>query len=109
MPSPQRPQRRLMTRRHSVRAGLRAAAAIGALAACGFPCVTWSQITPGQASQLRDAIGDRIEALTILGGDYGIAAATFRSTGKFSFGETTDATLTVTKLGGSCDSRDLVG
>ena len=106
MPGPQRPRRRLTTRRHSVRAGLRAAAGIGVLLASVFPCVTWSQISPGQASQLRDAIGDRIEALTILGGDYGIAAATFRSTGKFSFGETTDATLTVTKLGGSGDIGD---
>jgi len=29
----------------------------------------------------------------MLGGDYGLAAANFRSTGKFTFGETTDATL----------------
>jgi len=63
-------------------------------------------MTPSQASQIRDAIGDRIEALTILGGDSGTAAATFRSTGRFSFGETTDATLGITKFGGSGDIGD---
>ncbi len=71
-----------------------------------LPAVAECQITPEQASQLRNAVGDRIEALTILGGDYGVAAANFRSTGKFSFGESTDATLTVTKLGGSGDIGD---
>jgi len=64
------------------------------------------QITPAQASQLRNAVGDRVEALTILGGDYGVAAANFRSTGKFSFGESADATVAVTKLGGSGDIGD---
>lgn len=72
-----------------------------------IPVAAQCQITPAQATQLRDAIGDRIEALTILGGDYGIAAADFRSTGKFSFGESTDATLAVTKLGGSGDFGDV--
>ncbi len=75
---------------------------LGALLSAPAQC----QVTPSQASQLRDAIGGRIEALTILGGDYGIAAANFRSTGKFSFGETSDATLAVTKLGGSGDFGD---
>jgi hypothetical protein len=71
-----------------------------------LPSPARCQITPSQASQIRDAIGDRIEALTILGGDYGIAGATFRSTGRFSFGETTDATLGITKFGGSGDVGD---
>jgi hypothetical protein len=64
------------------------------------------QITPEQASQVRNAIGNRVEALTILGGDYGIAAASFRSTGKFTFGESADASVTVTKLGGAGDIGD---
>ena len=64
------------------------------------------QITPEEASQIRTAIGDRIEALTILGGDYGLAGASFRSTGKFTFGESADATVTVTKLGGAGDIGD---
>ena len=78
-----------------------AAAILGLL-----PIVAEGQITPAQATQLRDALGDRVEALTILGGDYGIAGANFRSTGKFSFGESTDASVTVTKLGGSGDIGD---
>jgi hypothetical protein len=80
--------------------------ALGAVLMCLFSAAAQCQITPAQASQLRDAIGDRIEALTIFGGDYGIAAASFRSTGKFSFGETADAALTVTKLGGAGDIGD---
>lgn len=81
----------------------RTAAAVGLILVGLLPFRAQCQITPAQASQLRDAIGDRIEALTILGGDYGIAAANFRSTGKFSFGGGTDATLGITKLGGSGD------
>ena len=71
-----------------------------------LPFRVHGQITPTQASQFRDAIGNRIEALTILGGDYGIAGASFRSTGKFSFGQSTDATIGITKLGGSGDIGD---
>jgi hypothetical protein len=82
------------------------AATITAALAMFLPVAGFGQITPSAASQLRDAIGDRIEALTILGGDYGIAGANFRSTGKFSFGETSDATLAVTKLGGAGDIGD---
>jgi len=59
------------------------------------------QITPEQAAQIQDAIGDRIEALTVLGGDYGLAGGNFRSTGRFQFGGNTAAQLDVTKLGGS--------
>ena len=87
-------------------ARLRTLAAV-CLAVVGLlPYRAQGQITSAEASQLRDAIGDRIEALTILGGDYGIAAATFRSTGRFSFGEDTDATLGISKLGGSGDIGD---
>ena len=78
------------------------AAILVALLPAGAEC----QITPEQASQLRNAIGARVEALTILGGDYGIAGANFRSTGKFTFGESTDATVAVTKLGGAGDIGD---
>jgi hypothetical protein len=81
-------------------------AAVGSLLVAWLPSAAYCQITPSQASQIRDAIGNRIEALTILGGDYGIAAANFRSTGRFSFGESTDATLGITKFGGSGDIGD---
>jgi hypothetical protein len=79
---------------------------ISALLALAPPHAAWCQITPDQASQVRTAIGDRIEALTILGGDYGLAGASFRSTGRFSFSENTDATLDVTKLGGAGEIGD---
>jgi hypothetical protein len=84
-----------------------AAAALSGLVLAGFlPIGARCQITPAQATQLRNAIGNRVEALTILGGDYGVAAANFRSTGKFSFGESADATVAITKLGGSGDIGD---
>lgn len=71
-----------------------------------LPVRVLGQISPTQATQIRDATGDRIEALTILGGDYGLAAANFRSTGIFSFGENADATIGITKLGGAGDLGD---
>jgi hypothetical protein len=83
-----------------------AVALVGSAFATSLPGPAQGQITPEQASQIRNAVGSRIEALTIFGGDYGLAAANFRSTGKFSFGESTDATLAVTKLGGSGDIGD---
>jgi hypothetical protein len=80
--------------------------AMGAALAAALPGGAGAQITPSEASQVRNAIGNRIEALTILGGDFGIAAANFRSTGKFEFGESSDATLAVTKLGGAGEIGD---
>lgn len=89
----------------------RAAALVAAFAAALYGVGARCQITSEQANQIRDAVGNRIEALTILGGDYGIAAANFRSTGRFSFGsaafgETADATLRVSKFGGAGDIGD---
>ena len=95
-----------MTRGVSARSCLRTATAIGASLLFWSPGSTWSQITPAQASQIRDAVNNRIEALTIFGGDYGIAAANFRSTGRFTLGESAGATLDVTKLGGSGEIGD---
>lgn len=94
------------SRKGTLRSCPRAAAAIAAALAALAPLCAECQITPEQASQLRDAIGNRVEALTILGGDYGIAGADFRSTGKFSFGESADASIRVTKLGGAGDIGD---
>jgi hypothetical protein len=64
------------------------------------------QITPAQESQIRNVIGNRIEALTILGADYGLAGGTFRSTGRFQSGGSTNSQLTVTKLGGGGEVGD---
>lgn len=66
------------------------------------------QLTPMQAGQIQSTVGDRVEALAILGGDYGLAGGTFRSTGKFTSGVSDDAILGVTKLGGAGDIGDPV-
>jgi hypothetical protein len=80
--------------------------ALGWILIIGFAAPARAQITPAQASQIQGSIGDRIEALTILGGDYGLAGGTFRSTGKFQFGGSDNAELVVSKLGGSGDIGD---
>jgi hypothetical protein len=61
------------------------------------------QITAEQQNALRTAIGSRIEALQILGGDYGLSGGQFRSTGKFVPTSNADADLHFSKLGGSGD------
>ena len=83
-----------------------AVAAFGMVFLALLPYRAHCQITLTQMSQLRDVINNRIEALTILGGDYGIAAANFRSTGTFTFGESADATLDITKFGGAGEIGD---
>jgi hypothetical protein len=67
------------------------------------PLTTRAQITPDQANEIRNAIGNRVEALAILAGDYGITGGDFRTTGKFQGGESIDAEMIVTKLGGAGD------
>jgi len=67
------------------------------------PVTTRAQITSDQANEIRNAIGNRVEALAILAGDYGITGGNFRTTGKFQGGETIDAQMVVTKLGGAGD------
>jgi hypothetical protein len=44
------------------------------------PSTGQSQITPEQADQLRNVLGNRIEALTILGGDFGLSDGHYLST-----------------------------
>lgn len=62
-----------------------------------LPLPVWSQITPGQAEQLRTGINDRIEALTILGGDYLLGGGHFHSTGDGP----SDVDIDTSKFGGS--------
>jgi hypothetical protein len=66
----------------------------------------YCQITPAQETRIREAISSRIEALTILGGDYGLAGGTFRTTGRFQDGASSDSELLVTKLGGGGEIGD---
>jgi hypothetical protein len=67
------------------------------------PLAARAQITPDQANAIHNAIGNRVEALAILAGDYGITGGDFRSTGKFQGNESIDAEMIVTKLGGAGD------
>ena len=61
-----------------------------ALAALALPRAAVAQL-----QGLRDIIGDRIEAVTVLGGDYGISGASYRGDNK--------NTIDISKFGGSGD------
>ena len=69
-----------------------------------LPAAGHGQITPGQANLIREGINDRIEALTILGGDYILGGGQYHSTGT---GGPSDYTADVTKFGGSGEFADL--
>jgi hypothetical protein len=72
-----------------------------------FPCAGRCQISPTQANQIRTSLENRIEALTILGGDFGLAGGTFKSHGKLQPGQaSSEVELDVTKGGGSGDIGD---
>jgi len=79
------------------------AAAISVLLLGLLPALAQAQFTPAQVSQLQSLIGSRIEALTILGGDYGLAGGSFRSTGRLQVVGNAGSTSRVTKLGGAGD------
>jgi hypothetical protein len=79
---------------------LRAGAAIGAVLAVLFPWSAHCQITPAEANSIRSTIGDRVEALTILGCDFGLAGGTYRFTGN------NDGEVHVSKFGGDGDVGD---
>ena len=44
-----------------------------------LPCAVRCQITTNQANEIRAGIENRIEALTILGGDFGLSDGSFSS------------------------------
>jgi hypothetical protein len=84
-----------------------ATAAIVALGMSLLPGTGRCQISPNQANQIRTAIENRIEALTILGGDFGLAGGTFRSRGKLQPGQaSTQVESDVTKGGGDGEIGD---
>ena len=64
------------------------------------------QTTSEQLNALGAALGSRIEALSILGGDYGLSGGSFRSTGKLLPSADQDADLQFSKLGGSGEIGD---
>jgi hypothetical protein len=83
------------------------AVAIVALALSLVPGTGRGQITSEQAKQIRAGIEDRIEALTILGGDFGLASGVFRSRSQIQTGQgSTDVQSDVTKGGGAGDVGD---
>jgi hypothetical protein len=57
-----------------------------------------AQITPGEINNLRNTIGNRIEAATILGGDFGMTGA--------SYNKGSGGNLTLSKFGGWGDIGD---
>ena len=65
-----------------------------------------AQISPTQASLIENAIGARVEALTILGGDFGLSDGTFHTTGALRPGRAVDTDTRVTKVGGDGDVGD---
>jgi hypothetical protein len=75
---------------------------MGLILAGQLPLSAWAQITPSQADQIRSAIANRVEAETILGGDYGLGGGTYKSTGNSN--HTTE--ISISKFGGSGDVGD---
>ena len=57
------------------------------------------QLTPAQENLFSTTIGDRVDAETILGGDYGIGGGAYKST----IDNSKNANMTVNKFGGSGD------
>jgi hypothetical protein len=81
---------------------LHAGASIGLILAGQLPRVAHSQITPAQANQFRSGIANRVEAATILGGDYGLGDGSYNSTG----GSHSNIDISVSKFGGSGEVGD---
>lgn len=62
-------------------------------------------ISPAQAALIRNVIGARVEAMTILGGDFGLSDGNFHSTGSLD-GMGADVDTSATKIGGDGDVGD---
>jgi hypothetical protein len=87
--------------------GLRRGAALAFILIGLLPCAVRCQITPSQADEIRAGIENRIEALTILGGDFGLSDGSFRSDGTQQPGRaSTHVESDVTKGGGAGDVGD---
>ena len=72
-----------------------------------FPCVARCQIAPNQANAIRTGIENRVEALTILGGDFGLSDGRFKSRTSLPAVEASaDVVSNVTKGGGDGDVGD---
>jgi hypothetical protein len=93
---------------HSLaRRPLKAPLANFVLLVMGLPGATVAQITPEVVNQTRAVVQDRIVALTILGGDYGLSSGFYRLHGPMALVESdADVKFDVTKFGGSGDVGD---
>jgi hypothetical protein len=83
----------------------------GAAAACVLiallPCAARCQITSSQANEIRTGIENHVEALTILGGDFGLSDGTYNSRAKLQPGRASETVESkVTKAGGDGDIGD---
>jgi hypothetical protein len=85
-----------------VRSCLRAGVSMGLILAGQLPLSAQSQLTPGQVDQIRSGLGNRVEAMTILGGDFGLGGGTYKSTGN----PHSNIDISVSKFGGSGDVGD---
>jgi hypothetical protein len=90
----------------SAAGSLRLLALAALLLACAPPARAQAQISPAEAALIENAIGARVEALTILGGDFGLSDGTFHSTGAFRAGSGAGVDTSVTKVGGDGDVGD---
>ena len=73
-----------------------------------LPTAARAQISPAQETLIQNAIGARVEAMTILGGDFGLSDGTFHSSGARRQGEGADVDTSVTKIGGDGEVGDPV-
>ena len=71
-----------------------------------LPDITQAQVSSSEARAIQDSIGARVEALTILGGDFGFSDGTFHSTGALAPGLRADVDLSVSKFGGAGEVGD---
>jgi hypothetical protein len=83
-----------------------AAVLLAVLCVVGLPAK--AEIAPGQVRAVRASIANRIEALTILGGDFGFSGAELALSGQVFPGERADERLSGTKFGGAGDIGDPV-
>jgi len=93
-------------RRFALEPLLRAGLIAGSVMLGLLPGYAHGQITPEAAKQIQNVIGEQADALTILGGDFGLASGNFKSTGTFKFEGNTDASLGLTKIGGTGEIGD---
>jgi hypothetical protein len=98
---------RLSEREHRASACISHAVVLGVLLLFGsLPDSTEAQVSPGEAAAIQHAIGARVEALTILGGDFGFSDGTFHSSGGLEPGQRADVDLHISKFGGAGEIGD---